>query len=134
MSHRNQIKVEKMRNSKTCVMEETKLTHLFICFCMMLNNRLKSIYVALLCKLTVFFLQFYFFLSFFCRTDSRVFLFSTSIFTVYSVSYFHQLFFYFIFIFILQICRKAKEALIHRASNYPDLLPKMPRYCYPLEI
>ena len=28
----------------------------------------------------------------------------------------------FIFIFIFLICRKAKEALIHRARNYPDLL------------
>ena len=28
----------------------------------------------------------------------------------------------------------ATEALIHRASNYPDLLAEMPRYCCLLEI
>ena len=44
------------------------------------------------------------------------------------------LFFYFISIFILLSCRKATEALIHRVSNYPDLLPEMPRYCCPLVI
>ena len=37
-------------------------------------------------------------------------------------------------IFILLIHRKATEALIHRVSNYPDLLPEIPRYCRPLVI
>ena len=37
--------------------------------------------------------------------------------------------FYFISIFILLTRRKAMEPLIHRVSNYPDLLPEMPRYC-----
>ena len=41
-------------------------------------------------------------------------------------------FFIFISIFILLTRRKATEALIHRVDNYPDLLPEMPRYCYPL--
>ena len=31
-------------------------------------------------------------------------------------------------------CRKATEALIHRLSNYSDLLPEIPRYCCPLVI
>ena len=31
-------------------------------------------------------------------------------------------YFYFIFIFILLTCMKATKALIHRVSNYPDLL------------
>ena len=44
------------------------------------------------------------------------------------------LFFIFISIFILLTRRKATEALIHRVSNYPDLLPEMPRYCCPLVI
>ena len=30
--------------------------------------------------------------------------------------------------------RKATETLTHRVSNYPDLPPKMPRYCCPVEI
>ena len=29
--------------------------------------------------------------------------------------------------------RKTTEALIHRASNYPDLLPKMPKYAVRLK-
>ena len=33
---------------------------------------------------------------------------------------------YFIFIFLLLTPRKATRALIHRVSNYPDLLPEMP--------
>ena len=41
---------------------------------------------------------------------------------------------YFISIFIFLIPRKATEALIYRASNYPNLLPEMPRYCCPLKI
>ena len=40
----------------------------------------------------------------------------------------------FISMFILMTRRKATEALIHRVSNYHDLLPKMPRYCCPLVI
>ena len=40
----------------------------------------------------------------------------------------------FISIVILLTRRKATEALIHRVSNYPDLLPEMPRYCCPVEI
>ena len=39
--------------------------------------------------------------------------------------------FYFISIFILLTRRKATEALIGRVDNYSDLLPEMPRYCYP---
>ena len=39
------------------------------------------------------------------------------------------IFIYFIFIFFLLTRRKATEVLIRRASNYPDLLPEMPRYC-----
>ena len=33
--------------------------------------------------------------------------------------------------------RDSQESIkgaMHRASNYPDLLPKMPRYCCPLAI
>ena len=51
---------------------------------------------------------------------------------VFSCSLFYLFFIYFISIFILLTRRKAMEALIHRASNYPDLLPNMPRYCCPL--
>ena len=41
---------------------------------------------------------------------------------------------YFIYIFIFLTHRKATEALLLRVrvSNYPDLLPEMPRYCCPL--
>ena len=35
---------------------------------------------------------------------------------------------FFFSIFILLTRRKPTEALIHRVSNYPDLLPEMPRY------
>ena len=35
-------------------------------------------------------------------------------------------FFYFIFICILLTCRKARVALIHKASNYSDMFPEMP--------
>ena len=38
-------------------------------------------------------------------------------------------FIYFISIYILLTHMKATEALIHRISNYPDLLSEMPRYC-----
>ena len=41
---------------------------------------------------------------------------------------------FFVSIFILLTRRKATEALIHRVSNDPDLLPEMPRHCCPLEI
>ena len=43
-------------------------------------------------------------------------------------------FIFLILIFILLTRRKAIQALIQRVSNYPDLLPKMPRYCCPLVI
>ena len=42
--------------------------------------------------------------------------------------------FFFISILILLTCRKATEALIHRVSDYPNLLPEMPKYCCPLVI
>ena len=45
-----------------------------------------------------------------------------------------ETFFLFISIFILLTRRKATEALIHRVSNYPDLLPEIPKYCCPLVI
>ena len=39
----------------------------------------------------------------------------------------------FIFLFYLYIyppnSQESDEALIHRVSNFPDLLPEMPRYC-----
>ena len=44
------------------------------------------------------------------------------------------LFIYFMFVSILLTRRKATEAIIHRPSNYPDVLPEMPRHCCPLEI
>ena len=44
------------------------------------------------------------------------------------------LFIYLISIFILLTHRKAMEVLIHRASNYPDMLLKMPSYCCLIEI
>ena len=50
---------------------------------------------------------------------------------VYFLLYFY---YFFISIFILLTRRKATEALIHRVSNYPDLLPEIPRYCCPLVI
>ena len=39
----------------------------------------------------------------------------------------------FISIFVLLTRSKATEAL-YRASNYPELLPEIPRYCFPVEI
>ena len=30
--------------------------------------------------------------------------------------------------------RKATKAPIRRASNYPDLLPRRPRYCFPVKV
>ena len=44
------------------------------------------------------------------------------------------IYYLFISIFILLTRRKATEALIRRVSNYPDLLPKIPRYCSPLVV
>ena len=43
-------------------------------------------------------------------------------------------FFHFISIFIFLTRRKATEMLIYKASNFPDLLPKMPKYCCPVEL
>ena len=43
-------------------------------------------------------------------------------------------FFIFISIFILLTHKKATEVRIHKVSNYPNLLPEMPRYYCPLEI
>ena len=47
-------------------------------------------------------------------------------------------FLFFIFYFYLYIyppdSQEGAGSAIHRASNYPDLLPEMPRYCYSLEI
>ena len=40
----------------------------------------------------------------------------------------------FISTFILLTRWKATEALIHRISNYPNLLQERPKYCSPLEI
>ena len=36
---------------------------------------------------------------------------------------------FFISIFILLTYKKVMEGLIHKASNYPDLLLEIPRYC-----
>ena len=36
--------------------------------------------------------------------------------------------------FILLTPRKVTELPIYKASNYPDLLPEMPRYCCLVEI
>ena len=36
--------------------------------------------------------------------------------------------------FILLTFQKATEVLIHGTTNYLNLLPKMPRYCCPVEI
>ena len=41
---------------------------------------------------------------------------------------------FYLCIYPLGYRRKATEVLIERPSNYPDLLPEMPRYCCPLEI
>ena len=50
----------------------------------------------------------------------------------------HVHLFYFLFYFYLYIyspeSQESAGGAIHRASNYPDLLPEMPRYCCPLEI
>ena len=47
-------------------------------------------------------------------------------------------YFYYFFLFYLYIyppdSQESDVALIHRVSNYPDLLPEMPRYCCPLVI
>ena len=48
------------------------------------------------------------------------------------------LFFLFLFLFYLYIyppdSQESDGGAIHRVSNYPDLLPEMPRYCCPLLI
>ena len=45
-------------------------------------------------------------------------------------------FFFFLFYFNLYIyppdSQESDGGAIHRVSNYPDLLPEMPRYCCPL--
>ena len=41
---------------------------------------------------------------------------------------------FFISIFSLLTCKKAMEVLIHRVSNYTNLLLEIPRYCCLLEI
>ena len=47
-------------------------------------------------------------------------------------------FYFFIFYFYLHIyppdSQESDGGAIHRVSNYPDLLPEMPRYCCPLVI
>ena len=52
---------------------------------------------------------------------------------VYYLSFF---FFFFFFYFNLYIyppdSQESDGGAIHRVSNYPDLLPEMPRYCCPL--
>ena len=53
---------------------------------------------------------------------------------ILNIQQLYNYFFYFISIFILLTRRNAMEALIHRVSNYPDLLPEMPKYCCPLVI
>ena len=46
--------------------------------------------------------------------------------------------FLFIYLFYLYIyppdSQESDGGAIHRVSNYPDLLPEMPRYCCPLAI
>ena len=45
--------------------------------------------------------------------------------------------FYFIYFYLYIYPPDSQESAggaIHRVSNYPDLLPEMPRYCCPLEI
>ena len=55
-------------------------------------------------------------------------------------TWFFKTLFQFIYLFILSLYfilltgRKATEMLIHRTSNYPDLLFQMPKYCCPVEI
>ena len=40
----------------------------------------------------------------------------------------------YIFIFILLNRKKAREARIRRVSDYPNLLPEMPKYCCSLKM
>ena len=47
---------------------------------------------------------------------------------------FYYYYFFNIFIFIFILLTRRKGSAIHRASNYPNLLVEMPRYCCPLEI
>ena len=48
------------------------------------------------------------------------------------------IFIIFVYLFYLYIyppdSQESAGGAIHRASNYPDLLPKMPRYCCPVKI
>ena len=44
------------------------------------------------------------------------------------------LFFYFYLYIYPHDSQESDGGAIHRASNYPDLLPEMPRYCCPLVI
>ena len=48
--------------------------------------------------------------------------------------------FYYFFLFYLYLyiyppdSQESDRGAIHRVSNYPDLLPEMPRYCCPLVV
>ena len=44
-----------------------------------------------------------------------------------------QFFFFYLYIYPPD-SQESDGGAIHRASNYPDLLPEMPRYCCPLII
>ena len=44
------------------------------------------------------------------------------------------IFFYFYFYIYPPDSQESDGGAIHRVSNYPDLLPEMPRYCCPLVI
>ena len=48
---------------------------------------------------------------------------------------FIYLFFYYFYLYIYPPdSQESDGGAIHRVSNYPDLLPEMPRYCCPLVI
>ena len=48
---------------------------------------------------------------------------------------YHEYFFYYFYLYIYPPdSQKSDGGAIHRASNYSDLLPEMPRYCNPFEI
>ena len=54
-----------------------------------------------------------------------------------SISYEKKNYFFFFFFYLYIYPPDSQESdggAIHRVSNYPDLLPEMPRYCYPLVI
>ena len=45
------------------------------------------------------------------------------------------IFFYYFYLYIYPPDLQESDGdATHRASNYPDLLPEMPRYCFPLKI